>query len=55
MKENTFLPSRNENGILDKIIVEVLKSNRVNYKNTIGKIVVVMKDNIAGSLIQIYQ
>ena len=31
-RKYSFLPSRNENGILDKIIVEVLKSNRVNYK-----------------------
>ena len=54
MKESTLLPSRNENGILDKIIVEVLKIIKLITKNTIGKIVVVMKDNIAG-LIQIYQ
>ena len=31
-RKYSFLPSRNENGILDKIIVEVLKNNKINYK-----------------------
>ena len=31
-RKYSFLPSRNENGILDKIIVEVLKNNKINYQ-----------------------
>ena len=49
----SFLPSKNQDSILDKIVLNVLKKIELNLKFIIGFIEEVTKDNIVGQT-QIY-